>query len=143
LNGKAVPATAVSSLPVVAGDEIATSSSSAMIYFDDRSRATIGPNSRVKLEARSSSVALRVLSGSVDLKRAEGSRVSLIQPVAPEHAGGPPPGPSDPPHRPPFPPTPPPGPGPKPPPPGPGPKPPPPPPPCPHPPPRSPCLPPK
>ena len=80
LNGKAVPATAVSSLPVVAGDEIATSSSSAMIYFTDKSRATIEPNSRVKLEARSSSVALRVLSGSVDLKRAEGSRVSLIQP---------------------------------------------------------------
>lgn len=81
LNGKAVPATAVSSLPVVAGDEIATSSSSAMIYFADRSRATIAPNSRVKLEAHSSSLALRVLSGSVDLKRAQGSRVSLIEPT--------------------------------------------------------------
>jgi len=83
LNGNALPATAVSSLPVVVGDEIATSSSSAMIYFADRSRATIGPNSRVKLEVRSSSVALRDFSGSVDLKRAEGSRVSLIPPVPP------------------------------------------------------------
>ncbi len=81
LNGKAVPATAVSSLPVVAGDEIATSSSSAMIYFADRSHATVEPNSRVKLEAHNSSVALRVLSGSVDLKRAEGSRVSLIESI--------------------------------------------------------------
>lgn len=81
LNGKAVPATAVSSLPVVAGDEIATSSSPAMIYFTDRSRATIAPNTRVKLEARGASVALRVLSGSADLQPAEGSRVSLIQPV--------------------------------------------------------------
>jgi hypothetical protein len=79
LNGKVVQATAVSSLPVVAGDEIATSGSPAMIYFGDRSRATIEPNARVKLEARDSSVTLRVLSGSVDLKRAEGSRVSLIE----------------------------------------------------------------
>lgn len=91
LNGKAVPATAVSSLPVVAGDEIATSGSSAMIYFNDRSGATLEPNSRVKLEGRSSSVALRVLSGSVDLKQAEGSQVSLIppvHPVAPSSAAG-------------------------------------------------------
>ena len=118
LNGKAVPATAVSSLPVVAGDEIATSSSTAMIYFADRSRATIEPNSRVKLEVRSSSVALRVLSGSVDLKRAEGSRVSVIQPIHPVaqdstagRAPSPPPPPrppSPPPPRPPSPPPPPP-----------------------------------
>ena len=115
LNGKAVPATAVSSLPVVAGDEIATSSSPAMIYFTDRSRATIAPNSRVKLEAQNSSLALRVLSGSVDLKRAEGSRVSLIQPahpVAQNSTVGRDPGPPAPPHpsppRPPSPPPPPP-----------------------------------
>ena len=111
LNGKAVPVTAVSSLPVVAGDEIATASSSAMIYFTDRSRATIGPNSRVKLEARSSSLVLRVLSGSVDLKRAEGSRVSLIQPiqhVAPKPAAGQPPDPHPHPPGPPPPPPPPP-----------------------------------
>ena len=118
LNGKAVPATAVSSLPVVAGDEIATSSSSAMIYFTDRSRATIAPNSRVKLEAQNSSLALRVLSGSVDLKRAEGSRVSLIQPVhpvapnpavsrAPDPPAPRPPSPPRPPSLPPLPPRPP------------------------------------
>jgi len=137
LNGKAVPATAVSSLPVVAGDEIATSSSSAMIYFADRSRATIGPNSRVKLEVRSSSVALRVLSGSVDLKRAEGSRVSLIQPIHPvaqdSTAGRAPSPPAPPPPSPPPPPTPPRPPSPPPPPPRP---------PSPPPSPRSPCLPP-
>lgn len=133
LNGKAVPATAVSSLPVVAGDEIATSSSSAMIYFPDRSRAKIEPNSRVKLEVRSSSVALRVLSGSVDLKRAEGSRVSLIQPIhslAQDSTAGRAPDPPTPPPRPPSPPSPPPRP------------PSPPPPPPPPPPPRSPHLPP-
>jgi hypothetical protein len=111
LNGKAVPATAVSSLPVVAGDEIATSSSTAMIYFADRSRAKIEPNSRVKLEVRSSSVALLVLSGSVDLKRAEGSRVRLIQPIhslAQDSTAGRVPSPPAPPHpTPPSPPTPP------------------------------------
>ncbi|MGA9059348.1 MAG: hypothetical protein WB763_22880 [Terriglobia bacterium] len=101
LNGKAVPATAVSSLPAVVGDEIATSSSWAMIYFTDKSRARIRPNSRVKLEAQSSSLALRVLSGSVDLKRAEGSRVLCI-PVAPKPAPGPP-SPPAPPHGPPKP----------------------------------------
>jgi len=83
LNGKALPATAVSSLPVVAGDEIATSSSPAMIYFTDKSRATLEPNSRIKLESRSSSMALRVLSGLVELTQAEGSQVSLIQPAHP------------------------------------------------------------
>jgi hypothetical protein len=79
LNGKAVPATAVASLPVTAGDEIATSSSAAMIYFADKSRATIAPNSKIKLESHNASVALRIVSGSVDLKRAEGSRISLIE----------------------------------------------------------------
>jgi len=83
LNGKAVPETAVSSLPVVTGDEIVTSSSSALIFFSDNSRATIKPNSRVQLEAHSSSVALRVLSGSVDLNRAVGSQLRLIQPILP------------------------------------------------------------
>ena len=79
LNGKALPATAVSSLPVVAGDEIATSGSSAMIYFTDKSRATLEPNSRVKLEFSGSSETLRVLSGSVDLNRAKDSRLTVFQ----------------------------------------------------------------
>jgi hypothetical protein len=118
LNGKAVPTTAVASLPVVAGDEIVTSGSSAMIYFTDRSRATVEPNSRVKLEVRSASVALRVMSGSADLKRAEGSRVSLILPTHPAAADSadgrgsgqhdPPPGKDPRPHGPPKPPPPPP-----------------------------------
>ena len=79
LNGKAVPATAVASLPVAAGDEIATSSSAAMIYFADKSRATIAPNSKIRLETHNASVALRIVTGSVDLKRAVGSRLSLIE----------------------------------------------------------------
>jgi hypothetical protein len=89
LNGKLVPATAAASLPVVAGDEIVTSKSSAKIYFDDKSSATIEPNSRLKLEAHNSSVSLRVFAGSVDLKRAEGSRISLVQPnrPTPMHSG--------------------------------------------------------
>ena len=78
LNGKAVPETAASSLPLVAGDEIVTSSDSAMIYFADKSRATIAPNSRVRLEATNSSTVLHVLSGNAELKQAEGSKVSLI-----------------------------------------------------------------
>ena len=85
LNGRAVPATAVSSLPVVAGDEIVTSSSPAMIYFSDKSRATLEPNSRVKLEFSGSSETLRVLSGSVDLNRAKDSRLTLFQQ---NHSGG-------------------------------------------------------
>jgi len=78
LDGKAVPVTAVESLPVVAGDEVATSGSAATIFFADKSRATIAPNSRVKLESNGSSVALRVLSGSVDLKRVKSSQITLI-----------------------------------------------------------------
>jgi len=92
LDGKAVPATAASSLPLVAGDEIATSSSAATIFFSDGSRTTILPNSRVKLEHNGSSVALRVLSGSVDLKRANGSPIKLIAltvPAGAKSAGAP------------------------------------------------------
>lgn len=81
LDGKAVPVTAASSLPLVAGDEVATASSAATIFFADRSRATIAPNSRLKLEPNGSSVALHVLSGSVDLKREQSSRVTLIAPI--------------------------------------------------------------
>ncbi len=106
LNGKAVPATAVASLPLVAGDEIATSSSPAAIHFTDGSRATIGPNSRVKLEALNSSVALHVLSGSAGLNQAKGSRISLVELVRRDDASsvagrrpGPPPDLPDP-HRP-------------------------------------------
>ena len=57
-----------------------------MIYFTDGSRATIPPNSRVKLEARSSSVALRVLSGSVDLN-AGGRLASQLDPAGPSGGG--------------------------------------------------------
>ena len=83
LDGKAVPVTAASSLPLVAGDEIATSDSTATIFFADKSRAMIAPNSRVKLEPNGSSVALRVLSGSVDLNRATSSQVTVIAPNLP------------------------------------------------------------
>ena len=62
VNGSPVPATAVASLPVLAGDEIATSSAAALIVFADRSRAMVEPNSRVKLEAHGASVSMRVLS---------------------------------------------------------------------------------
>ena len=83
LDGKAVPVTAASSLPLVAGDEVATSSSAATIFFTDKSRAMIAPNSLVKLEPNGSSVALRVLSGSVDLNRAKSSQVKLMAPSLP------------------------------------------------------------
>jgi hypothetical protein len=119
VNGKAVPATAVSSLPVVVGDEVATSSSSAMIYFADKSRAAIAPNSRIKVEMRNSAPVLHILAGDVDLRRAAGSTLSLIDRmgrVAPMAAvnpawgkkPGPPPPPPPPPRRPPPPPPPPP-----------------------------------
>ena len=65
VNGSPVPATAVASLPVVAGDEIATSSAAAVIVFPDRSRVTIEPNSSVKLEANGASLSLRALSGAL------------------------------------------------------------------------------
>lgn len=66
VNGSPVPATAVASLPVMAGDEIATTSAAAVIVFADRSRATIEPNSRVQLEAKGASATLRILSRPVD-----------------------------------------------------------------------------
>ncbi len=83
LDGKAVPATAASSLPLVAGDEIATSSSAATIFFLDKSRAIVAPNSRIRLEPNGSTLTLRVLSGSLDLNRANNSTLKVIGPIAP------------------------------------------------------------
>src|ERR1700757_1448050 len=81
LDGKVVPDTAASSLPLVLGDEVATSTATATIFFADKSRVRMKANSRVKLRPNGSSVVLQVLSGSAILNRAEGSQVTLIEPI--------------------------------------------------------------
>jgi len=82
LSHVSLPAGGVSSLPVVAGDEIVTSANGALLVFSDRSRATIAPNSRVVVEGAGASVTLRVVDGSANLDKA-GPAVSMIRSVSP------------------------------------------------------------
>jgi hypothetical protein len=97
LDGKVVPSTA-SSL-VVAGDVIATSRSSATLYLSDGSRAIIEPNSQVKLKVVNGATVLRVVSGNIELTRANNSRVSVVGSSRPGggHGHQPGSGPGDPP----------------------------------------------
>jgi hypothetical protein len=49
------------------------------MVFPDRSRATLEPNSQIKVEAGAAALLLRILKGGVKLYQAEGSSISLIE----------------------------------------------------------------
>jgi len=78
VNSQAVPATAASSYPVVANDDIVTSDAPATIYLNDGSRVFIAAKSEVKLKVEDSAPAITVFSGSASVKRAKGSRACVI-----------------------------------------------------------------
>lgn len=78
LSGNQVPATAVASLPVVTGDEITTSNSAALVVFRDRSRLTVAPNSRVKVEGGALGILLRIAEGGAELYASRGSSIRAV-----------------------------------------------------------------
>lgn len=82
LSGNPVPTPAAASLPLVAGDEITTSSSAALLVFRDRSRLMVAPNSRVKLEGDGASIMLRISRGGAELYASKGSSIGLINQAA-------------------------------------------------------------
>jgi len=79
VNSQAVPANAASSYPVVANDDIVTLDAPATIYLDDGSRVFIAAKSEVKVMVKDSVPAIKVISGSARVKRAKGSRASVIK----------------------------------------------------------------
>ena len=77
VRGTPVPPTAVSSWPVVSGDELASSASPAVVMFKDQSRLTLNANSRVKLEQRSGSTCVYLLEGSLKLSAVAGATMGV------------------------------------------------------------------
>jgi len=79
VNSQAVRAAAASSYPVVANDDITTLDAPATVYLNDGSRVFIAAKSEVKLTVKDSTPAIKVISGSARVKRAKGSRASVIK----------------------------------------------------------------
>ena len=64
LRGANVQTEGIPSWPLLAGDEIRTSSAPALVQFRDGSRITLAENSRARLEKTSNGLAFRVVSGA-------------------------------------------------------------------------------
>jgi len=75
LRGVPVSVAGVPSWPVVAGDDIATAGSSAVISFKDGSRVTLDKKTRAKIDADGS---FHLLQGTVWFKVAPGSRLRIV-----------------------------------------------------------------
>ena len=61
----------------MSGDELATKGAPAVIVFDDRSRATVEKNSRIKLERNGEQILLRVLQGALRYSLVPQTRVRV------------------------------------------------------------------
>jgi len=77
LNGTKLAATGVSSWPLVAGDSLATTASTAMIMFPDQTRVALEKNSRLKLEREGDRILVRLLEGALAYKLTSGSHVQV------------------------------------------------------------------
>ena len=71
LSGSEISVNGVPSWPVVAGDQLQTRGSAAMLRLNDGSRIIVGRNSRVSLEQIGSATKIKLISGSLrySLKR--------------------------------------------------------------------------
>ncbi len=77
LNGIELPLAAVPSWPIVAGDEIVTSSSVALLRFFDDTHVDILPRSRVTVEKVAGELRLRLGEGAIDYRRGPDARVII------------------------------------------------------------------
>ncbi len=78
LGGQMVPVAGIRSWPVVAGDEIVTTSGSAIVTFVDGSRVTLIGRSRARVEERGSEVVLRLVQGSANYRLAASPKVAVF-----------------------------------------------------------------
>jgi hypothetical protein len=89
LSGVPVPFRVVSSWPVVAGDEITTTASPALLLFRDKSRVVLDVKSRARLENDRGAMTFRLLEGSFSYDLEPGSALRIIAPDrAPEPEAG-------------------------------------------------------
>lgn len=88
LRGVTVPASGVPSWPLVAGDDIATGGSGAVVILRDGSRVTLASHSRVTLETRDTRVRLRLRQGAMTFRLKSGAAVAgLDLPALPDAYG--------------------------------------------------------
>lgn len=78
LSGVNVPVASVPSWPLVAGDEVATTTQPAVLLFQDRSRVTLDKNSRAKLEQDGKQTRLRLLRGALKYSLAPASALRIF-----------------------------------------------------------------
>lgn len=79
LDGHSISAIGIASWPVVVGDEIATSTAPAVVFFNDGSRISLASKSTVKISGTTSQPVLVLLTGSLDYRLVKGSKVSLAK----------------------------------------------------------------
>ena len=75
LSGTRIAPEGVPSWPVMAGDEIGTGASAAVVTFRDHTRVTVEPNSRLRIEQVKGKLVARVMTGTVEVKRKSSSEI--------------------------------------------------------------------
>jgi hypothetical protein len=78
LRGHSVPAAGIPNWPVMVGDEIATSSSPAMVQFRDGSRVVLSQNSKAKIEQTNGTTTFRLQSGSATFRGSSNPQVAFF-----------------------------------------------------------------
>lgn len=82
IAGSEISFKGIPSWPILAGDQIRTSSSMAMLILSDGSQVRIAPNSSVRIETTAGKQTVRVLEGQVNAPAAvESSIVRLALPA--------------------------------------------------------------
>jgi hypothetical protein len=77
LSGHAVTVAGITSWPVVAGDDLATAKSPAILYFQDGSSVTLSAGCSAKLGGSAREPKLMLTSGRFDYKLAAGSKLVI------------------------------------------------------------------
>ena len=79
LDGRSVSVAAVSSWPVVIGDEVATSDAPAVFHFQDGSRITLGVKSTLRISGTNEQPMVVLVAGSLDYKLSKKSAISVAR----------------------------------------------------------------
>ena len=77
LHGVAVRTEGVPFWPVMAGDEIATHASSALVRFQDGTSVALGENSRAKVETVDNALVFRLSGGTMQVTAAKTSAIKF------------------------------------------------------------------
>jgi hypothetical protein len=77
LNGHSMNAPGVTSFPVILGDTVSTSKSSAVLSFAEGSTIKLGANSAVRIDGNEEKPKVVLLAGDLDFKLAAGTKISV------------------------------------------------------------------